>query len=90
MVDVFGGARSGKGTRGPRGPPGAKGSRGAPATIKDLCTWMPQSVLKHLQEDDEIGCFLIEDTTKDIKKGEKLSETICPISLNTDLSNGTE
>jgi len=70
MVDVFGGARSGKGTRGPRGPPGAKGSRGEPATIKDLCTWMPQSVLKHLQEDDEIGCFLIEDTTKDIKKGE--------------------
>ena len=87
MVDVFGGARNGKGTRGPRGPPGPKGTKGEPATIKNLCTWMPQSVIKHLQEDDETCCFLIEDLTKDVKKsGTNVTEWISRTSRKFNLT----
>ena len=53
------------GLKGDRGPPGAKGS---PGTITDLCTWMPHTVLKNLQENEEVGCFFIADLKKDIKR----------------------
>ena len=54
------------GLKGDRGPPGPKGSPGG--TITDLCIWMPHTVLKNLQENEEAGCFFIEDLKKDIKR----------------------
>ena len=65
MVDVFGGSGSFNGGRGPRGP---MGPQGLPGSIEDLCTWMPKSVIKNLQMNDELGSFFIEDPTKDLKK----------------------
>ena len=59
------GAKGDQGLKGDRGPPGVKGS---PATITDLCTWMPNTVLKNLHENEEVGCFFIVDLKKDIKR----------------------
>ena len=71
MVDVFGGSRRFQAPRGPRGP------RGIPGTISDLCIWMPQTILKNLQENDEVCCFFIADLHKDIKrKGSDITEWI--------------
>ena len=68
MVDVFGGSSSIHGLRGPRGPPGPSGESGS---IKDLCAWMPNTVLKNLRDEDESGCYLLNDTKKDIKRNKK-------------------
>ena len=71
MVDVFGGSRRFQAPRGPRGP------RGIPGTIEDMCTWMPQTILKNLQQNEERCCFFIVDPTKDIKrKGSDITEWI--------------
>ena len=51
MVDVFGGSGSFQASRGPRGP---RGPRGIPGTIGDLCEWLPQTILKNLQENEEV------------------------------------
>ena len=53
------------GSKGDRGSPGPKGS---PGTLTDLCTWMPHTVLKNLQENEEDGCFFIADLSKGIKR----------------------
>ena len=63
MVDVFGGSGSLKNRRGPRGP---MGPRGLPGSINDLCQWLPSTILKNLQENEENGCFLIGDPSKDL------------------------
>ena len=74
MVDVFGRSRRFQGLRGPRG---LRGIPGTPGSIKDMCTWMPQTVLKNLQLNDEQCCFVIEDPTKDIKcKGSDVEQWI--------------
>ena len=40
--------------------------------MKDLCAWLPNTILKHLQEEDELSCFLLTDPAIDIKRnGEK-------------------
>ena len=79
MVDVFGGARSGKRIRGPRGLPGTKGSKGdsGKSGMEELCSWMPNTVLKNLQEQEEVCCFFIEDLEKDVKRtGNDVTEWI--------------
>ena len=75
MVDVFGGsARRGKGIRGPRGLRGATGLDGS---IKDLCMWMPQSVLQQFQEKSESCCFFINNLSRDVKQsGNNVTEWI--------------
>ena len=88
------------GSKGDRGSPGPKGS---PGTITDLCTSMPHTVLKNLQENEEAGCFFIADLSKDIKRereGSDIKQWISRIQkhLNleaewpskslTDLANG--
>ena len=68
------GPKGDQGLKGDRGPPGAKVS---PATITDLCTWMPNTVLKNLQENEEVGCFFIVDLKKDIKRtGDSITQWI--------------
>ena len=68
------GVRGPKGSKGDQGVAGSKGDRGSPGpkgspgTITDLCTWMPHTVLKNLQENEEAGCFFIADLSKDIKR----------------------
>ena len=70
------GVRGPKGSKGDQGVAGSKGDRGSPGpkgspgTITDLCTWMPHTVLKNLQENEEDGCFFIVDLSKDIKREE--------------------
>ena len=79
MVDVFGGARSGKRIRGPRGLPGTKGPKGDTGKrgMEDLCAWMPNTVLKNLQEQEEVCYFFIEDLEKDVKRsGNDVTEWI--------------
>ena len=65
-MNVFGGARSrgGKGPRGPRGFPGKDSS------ISDFCTWLPNTILKQIQEHEEVSYLLNsknpeEDVTRD-------------------------
>ena len=71
MVDVFGDNNNSfqilQGPPGPRGPRGPNGIRG----IDDLCQWMPNTILKNLQEVEEQGCFVITNHDKDIIKNEK-------------------
>ena len=77
------GTRGPLGVRGDRGPQGSKGDQGvdgskgskcspgpqgSPCTITDLCTWMPHTVVKNLQENEEDGRFFIADPKKDIKR----------------------
>ena len=62
-----------QGSKGDQGVAGSKGDCGSPepkgsGKITDLCTWMPHTVLKNLQENEEDGCFLIVDLSKDIKR----------------------
>ena len=65
MVSIFGigGRRGGRGPAGPVGPRGRSGQDGLPL----LCQWLPNSMLRHIQEFDEKCCFLLENT-EDIKK----------------------
>ena len=59
MVDVFGGSIHGlRGKRGLAGPPGS---------IDDMCKWLPKTMLKSYQENEEDGSFFITDTKKDTK-----------------------
>ena len=53
-MNVFGGARSrgGKDPRGPRGFPGKDSS------INDFCTWLPNTILKQLEEHEEV-CYIL-------------------------------
>ena len=39
--------------------------------MKDFCAWLPNTILNHLQEEDEICCFLLTDPAKDIKRNGK-------------------
>jgi hypothetical protein len=57
-----------KGDQGVAGDRGVAGPKGSPSTITDLCTWMPHTVLKNLQENEELCCFFIADPNKDIKR----------------------
>ena len=68
-MNVFGGTRSrgGKGPRGPRGFPGKDSS------ISDFCTWLPNTILKQIQEHEEVSYLLNpknpeEDLTRDKNK----------------------
>ena len=72
MVDVFGGSGISKNTRGPRGPMGPRGQDGS---ISDYCQWLPATILKNLQENEEHGCFLIKDPTKDLTMNKKEVKT---------------
>ena len=68
------GDRGPQGPKGDQGVAGSKGDRGSPGpqgssgTITDLCTWMPHTVVKNLQENEEDGYFFIADPKKDIKR----------------------
>ena len=80
MVNVFGnesvrgrdgargppGMQGNTGPAGPAGPAGSRGPRGEDGSIKDLCTWMPNTLLKNLQKNEEEACFFITDVNKDI------------------------
>ena len=70
-MNVFGGATSLL-DKGPRGPPGPRGKDG---TIVDLCTWMPNSVIRSLHENDESGAFFIENLDKDIIRSSSMNES---------------
>ena len=62
------GARGPSGSVGPPGPKGDIGRPGPKGSIKDLCTWMSNTTLKIFQQNDEVGCFFIENLSKDIKR----------------------
>ena len=77
------GERGSPGQRGTRGPKGDTGSRGEPGergkvgpkgdvgpagSIKDMCTWMSDTVLNNLQKTEEECHLVIEDTSKDIER----------------------
>ena len=47
---------------------GPRGFRGKDGSIIDLCNWLPKTVLKNLQENDEKCCFFITDPKKDLKR----------------------
>ena len=70
MVDVFGDNNSFQMLGGSSGPAGPRGRSG----IIDLCKWMPNTVLKNLQELEEEGCFVIIDQHKDIKRNKKTGD----------------
>ena len=63
MVDVFGGVGA---IRGRNGPPGPRGLRGLPGSIRDLCIWLPGTVLANLQKYDERGSYFVQDPDKDL------------------------
>ena len=66
MVDVFGGSKRFQALRGLRGPRGITGKAGS---INDICSYMPNTVVKNVQENEENGCFFIAtDPSKDIKR----------------------
>ena len=69
-----------RGADGAVGPPGKKGSQGPaglPGSIIDLSQWLPKTLLYNFQQNDEIGCFFIENPTKDIKrKGSDIQQWI--------------
>ena len=76
-MNVFGGARSrgGKGPRGPRGFPGKDSS------ISDFCTWLPNTILKQIQEHIEVFYLLNpknpeEDLTQDKQCNHKMEISI--------------
>ena len=52
---------------GPPGPKGVKGEKGAPGSIDDMCKWLPKTMLKSYQENEEDGSFFITDRKKDVK-----------------------
>ena len=58
-----------KGLAGPQGPQGDRGPVGKPGSFNDLCAWMPNSVLKQLQEREEI-CYSLTNLS-DIKRNQK-------------------
>ena len=80
-MNVFGSSKSmGKAVRGPRG------FRGKDGSIIDLCSWLPKTVLKNLQENDEKCCFTITDPKNDIKKtGADVTEWISRSSAGMNL-----
>ena len=60
MVDVFGGSRILQGQRGITGQAGS---------IKDMCIWMPDTILKNIQQNEETCCFFIAaNPSKDVKR----------------------
>ena len=64
-MNVFGGTRSrgGKGPRGPRGFPGKDSS------ISDFCTWLPNTIVKQIQEHEEESYLLNpKDPEKDLTR----------------------
>ena len=63
MVDVFGGTRV---ARARSGPPGPRGLRGLPGSIRDFCTWLPNTILKNLQEHEETDTYFIRDPKVDL------------------------
>ena len=76
MVNIFG-DRGKKGTRGERGamgptgrqgPRGERGPEGEAGSFDDLCSWMPNSVLKQLQEEEEM-CYSLTSES-DVKREE--------------------
>lgn len=69
MVDVFGGLGNLQNRSGPQGP---RGPRGLPGSIRDFCTWLPNSILENLQTYDECGCFVIKDPEKDLELSKKV------------------
>ena len=40
-------------------------------TMSDLCKWMPKTMLKNLHEVEEMGCYVITDEKKDIRRNKK-------------------
>ena len=75
MVNIFG-DKDGGGERGPMGPSGRRGDRGPPGDSGALCEWMPNSVLKQLQHEDEL-CFLLTSASDVRREGEEVVEWKC-------------
>ena len=63
------GLQGSNGPAGPQGPQGDPGPIGKPGSFNDLCIWMPNSVLKQLQEQEE-QCYSLTNIS-DIKRNEK-------------------
>ena len=63
------GAKGCQGVAGSKGDRGSPGLKGPPGSITDLCTWMPNTILKNLQENKEASCFFVAEPSKDIKRG---------------------
>ena len=64
------GSQGQTGKDGEKGPQGQKGKDGE-SGMKEFCAWMPNMVIKHLQEEDEYCCFFLTDPKKDIKRNDK-------------------
>ena len=63
------GAKGDQGVADSKGDRDSPGLKGPPGSITDLCTWMLNTVLKNLQENEEAGCFFVAEPSKDIKRG---------------------
>ena len=74
------GPKGDKGDAGERGLQGLRGLRGEPGVsgIIDILQWMPATVLKNLQTNDESACFFIEKSSDIVKK--KTGEVITWVS----------
>ena len=67
IMNVFGGAR----TRGGKGPRGPRGFPGKDSSISDFCTWLPNTILKQLQEHEEASYLLNpKNPEEDLKRGQ--------------------
>ena len=66
IMNVFGGAR----TRGGKGPRGPRGFPGKDSSISDFCTWLPNTILKQMQEHEEASYLLNRKSPeKDLIRG---------------------
>ena len=64
------GTKGQDGKSGSIGPRGLKGEHGESGTT-GLCAWLPNTILNHLQKEDELMCFLLTDPTNDIIRNDK-------------------
>ena len=71
-MNVFGGASRGMMEEGPRGP---RGFRGRDSSMSDFCTWLPGTVIRNLQANDENGAFFIQNPETDLIRDDKKAIT---------------
>ena len=73
MVNIFGNeaVRGKKGDHGPSGPRVQLGQEGDSGSIEDSRMWMPNTVLKNLELNDDKGCFFIDNSSTDVKRDKR-------------------
>ena len=82
MVNIFGNeaVRGKKGDRGPSGPRSQPGQKGDSISIEDSCMWIPNTVLKNLELNDDKDCFFIDNSSTDVKRDKERKTIVTWIS----------